>query len=302
MKQRMMILLGAIGLIMVSTALACAQPLKTFVSSTGNDANDCRQATPCRTFAGAVPKTSAKGWITALDSGSYGSVTIDKALTIQAAPGVTAIIEGGKAADAVTINAPGSVVVLRNLEIVTTTLASTKGIVMNSVGTLHVEGCLISGFKSAGVSVLLACDAGGCSKLFVNDSTFRENSGGLRLASVEASIDHCRIENNTTGVEANAQSKITIRDTIVAGNSDVGLDGPPLGGARIENCMVTNNGTGIRAANQSGAESIFLVSNTTIMGNNVGLAPNGGQIISFENNRLAVNATNGAFTSTLQQH
>jgi hypothetical protein len=48
--------------------------------------------------------------------------------------------------------------------------------------------------------------------------------------------------------------------------------------------------------------AIVHISNVTIMNNNIGLGifPSG-QIISFGNNRIAQNATNGAPTSTIPQ-
>src|SRR5215471_10274526 len=64
-------------------APASAQLARTFVSAaTGNDANNCDRPTPCRTFQHAHDQTLANGEITVLDSGGYGAVTIDKALSI----------------------------------------------------------------------------------------------------------------------------------------------------------------------------------------------------------------------------
>src|SRR5262249_23107685 len=63
-------------------SLAKAQSARTFVSSFGNDANDCSRSTPCRTFQAAHDKTFDQGVITVLDPGGYGAVIISKSLSI----------------------------------------------------------------------------------------------------------------------------------------------------------------------------------------------------------------------------
>jgi len=296
-------LLAALLLTLVSGIATYALPLQTYVSSTGNDTNDCTQSTPCRTFAGAAAKTAAKGSITALDSSTYGLITIDKALTIQAAPGVYAALEGGRNTDAITINAaPTDVVVLRNLQIITRSVADTNGIVINTVGTLHVESSVITGFKAAGISGPSLCNENGCAQLYVIDTILRDNDTGIKIGNVNASIDHCRIENNKTGAQISMQAKVTISNCLVAGNINVGLDATPLGNGRVETCIVTNNGTGIRSASAgSGSDAVYVVSNSMISGNHTGVAVNGGKIFSFGNNRFSANGVNGAFTDTLLQ-
>src|ERR1700692_1525200 len=58
-------------------APAQAQENRTFVSSTGNDSNNCTNtATPCRHFAAAYAATPAGGEIDVLDPGNYGGVAI----------------------------------------------------------------------------------------------------------------------------------------------------------------------------------------------------------------------------------
>ena len=68
-------------------APAEAQASRTWVSGVGDDANPCSRTAPCRTFAGAYPKTAANGEIDVLDPGSYGSVTISSRSPSMAADG-----------------------------------------------------------------------------------------------------------------------------------------------------------------------------------------------------------------------
>ena len=65
------------------TTPAQAQNNRSFVSAqSGLDTNPCTRTSPCRTFAHALTQTNAGGEINTLDPGGYGSVTIDRAISI----------------------------------------------------------------------------------------------------------------------------------------------------------------------------------------------------------------------------
>jgi nitrous oxidase accessory protein NosD len=306
MKQRALVLIATLFVTLVCAAQAQAQAARTFVAVAGNDANDCTFGTPCRTFAGAVPNTAPGGEITALDSGEYGAVTIDKALTLQAAPGAHVALGDGTATSAVMINAgPSDVIVLRHLHI-SRSGSTQRGIDFNSGGpggALFIESCVVTGFPAAGIRFVVddGCDANGCPELFIKNTIARNNGKGIHISGGLASLDHCRFEDNATGVHVSTQSRVTIRDSVVAGNSSYGLLSEVLADTALENCVVTRNGTGIKASSGGFFVGRFYVSNTMITANTTGLLPSGGRIISFGNNRLVVNGTNGAFTSTIPQ-
>src|SRR5688572_6672741 len=65
-------------------AASQATAARTFVSTTGSDANPCTNTQPCRNFAAAIAKTNAGGEVVALSSGGYGPFTIDKSVTVSA--------------------------------------------------------------------------------------------------------------------------------------------------------------------------------------------------------------------------
>src|SRR5688500_14707459 len=67
-------------------------PARTFVPTSGNDANPCSHPQPCRNFAAAITKTTPGGDVVALTSGGYGPVSIGMAVTLVGAPGVHAAI------------------------------------------------------------------------------------------------------------------------------------------------------------------------------------------------------------------
>src|SRR6202050_5018196 len=102
----------AISLLVVGFAsFANAQATRTWISGVGDDANPCSRTAPCKTFAGAISKTSASGEINCLDPGGFGAVTITKAMTIDCdgtfgsvlVSGTNGIIVAAGSTDAVTL-------------------------------------------------------------------------------------------------------------------------------------------------------------------------------------------------------
>ena len=163
---------------LASTALAYAVgPQRTFVSAQhgddANTANNCSVTLPCRNFNAAIGVVRAGGEVVALDSGGYGPVTISKAVTLTSPLGVYAAITA-LTGDAITVSAAsgfaGDTVVLRGLTL--TGIGGAHGINVKSVGNLHVEGCVISGFIDNGINVDLTADG---SYIFIKDTIMRNN-------------------------------------------------------------------------------------------------------------------------------
>ena len=257
---------------------------RVFVSArSGNDANTCDNIlAPCQTFAGAVTKLNAGGEAIVLDSGGYGPVTITKSLTIEAPPGVTAFIHPASGS-AVTISAGATdTVVLRGLVL---NGGSDRGIIADTVGTLHVENCVISGFASDGIRI----QAPG-SNIFIKDTISRENGfDGIHFLTGRGSIDHCRLEGNAfAGLDVEA-ADVTIRDSVSAGNSFHGYRAV-AGGAEntilnVYQCMSTNNaGDGLGVSNTGTGFTIARIANSSISDNLlVGLDnAGGGGTVFFE--------------------
>ncbi len=77
------LLLAIVSAMIMATLFAVparAQATRTWVSGVGDDANPCSRTAPCKTFAGAISKTSAGGEIDALDPGGFGALTITSAI------------------------------------------------------------------------------------------------------------------------------------------------------------------------------------------------------------------------------
>src|ERR1700732_810788 len=67
---------------LLTGGMAQAQASRTWVSGVGDDANPCSRTAPCKTFAGAIPKTAVGGEINVLDPGGFGAATITHSISI----------------------------------------------------------------------------------------------------------------------------------------------------------------------------------------------------------------------------
>src|SRR4051794_31218781 len=95
---------------------AFGQATRTWVSGTGDDANPCSRTAPCKTFAGAISKTAAKGEINVLDAGGFGGVTITKSISIISHSPTAGVLVSGT--NGIIINAGASDrIYLRGLDI-----------------------------------------------------------------------------------------------------------------------------------------------------------------------------------------
>ena len=299
--------LVAIGLLS-GAAPVSAQATRTWVSGVGDDANPCSRTAPCKTFAGAISKTAARGEINCLDPGGFGAVTITKAITIDCSEtlgGVLASVTNG-----INVNAGiNDVITLRGLDI---NGAGTGLIGINylAAGAVIVEECEIYGFNSGpgrGIFAPGGASPGVVHQLFVVDSYIRNNGigiaggGGIVLGQpaaapnpgpVRAALDNVRLERNNIGMRANPAVESTVRNSFAVGNISFNFLAASGGGAAIINIDGSSasesvGGTGIRA---EGVNAVVRISNTTVFGNNIGLELiNGGVINSFGNNMIAGN-------------
>jgi hypothetical protein len=298
----------ALASLIALSSLASAQATRTWVSGVGDDANPCSRTAPCKTFAGAISKTSTAGEIDVLDPGGFGALTITKSISIEADGLVAGVLVSGT--NGFVVSAPGANVVIRGItfEGLGTGLA---GINILSANSVTVENCFINNFTAQGINFAPASPTTTC-ELYVKDTVIRNNTNttngsGILIApasgvSVTATIDNVRLENNLNGIRVQDNSKVIVRNSEATGNIHNGfVVGTTTNGAilTLENTVSSNNGT--NGINVSGTGSVIRISNTTITDNtNMGIlvaAP--GQVISFGNNRNNGNlGGNGAPTST----
>lgn len=301
--------LAALSILLIANTLSHAQSDRTWVSGVGNDADPCSRTAPCKTFAGAYAKTNAGGEIDVLDRGGFGQITISKAITIDGGDLSGGILAGGGNGIVVNVTA-GTVVAIRNVAIIGVTSPTggppLNGIRLIQAGKLHVEHCEIYNFTQRGIDVAPT----GAASLYVKDSFIHNNVGaGIGMTpgaggSVRGHLDNVRSENNQNGFVEQDNTRVSIRNSVAAGNASNGF--LAIGSASaspdmlLESCITTNNTTnGIRV--QGSANAKIRISNVTITDNATGISISAGSVISSGNNSNQGNTADGAPTMTLMQ-
>jgi hypothetical protein len=299
-KLRFLLCIAAMlffSLALCSTTQAAAA--RTYVSVTGADSNPCTYASPCRLFQHAHDVVADGGEVIALTSGAYGTLTITKNVTISGV-GVSAVVSPYSFEDGVAIATPGITVVLRSIDIRASGAATGgHGINVTSVGNLHVENCIVSGFIGHGIYVNLAADG---SYIFIKDTIVRNNSThGIYITTnsgiVRASIDNCRSERNGgKGFWAYNNSRVTINRSVASGNGQAGFEITGFGAAAelsCEECVSSNNADGFDVgAGAAGGVGTIRVSHSTATNNTgFGFSNTGGTFESKGNNTVRGNGT-----------
>jgi hypothetical protein len=227
-------------------------------------------------------------------------VTITQSVTIDASESFAGILSG-EGNNGIIVNAGvDDVVVLRGLTI-SGNGVGTDGIRFLSGKQLHVEECRIFGFTQRGIFF----NPTDKSQLIVKDTIIRDNTqAGILVqpngGAASASIDHARLEANQNGLSVLDASQVTVRDSVMANNSTNGvLALASAAGAPeviMESCVTTNNGVGgIKTSGSGGNTATVQISNVTVTHNDTGLLTGaGGQVLSYTNNTIGANKTDGA--------
>ena len=254
----------AVTVVLVAVAalapLASAQATRTWISGVGDDANPCSRTAPCKTLAGAISKTAAGGEIDALDPGTYGPVTITKAMTIDFTPNWGSVLAS---VNGITISANvADDVTLRGISISggsgggtpSCPVTGVNGVVINSARSVRIEDARIGSFSGAGI---LITPSTGATQVVVENTDIRDICG-------------------------------------------TGIDAEPTGGQTVSllvrGSTITNSGTGILAG--TGATS--WITGSTIFGNTTGISTTGTGVINlYASSQTTGNGTNGTPTTTL---
>jgi hypothetical protein len=291
----------------VAAEPAYAQNL-AWVSPNGNDANSCSETAPCATFAGAISKGGV-AQINCEGSGNYGAlnsttVSITGSIIIDCGAGNVGEMTTNGGTYAININTgSAATIVLRHLSLNGGNISGATGINTQSFasGTLIVEDCMIHGFGNIGIKFVPASGRG---TLQVSNSLLYDNGFAAifvapnagQIASVALDSDEL-IANGDGLYLSGATVAGTIRHSVVAEN---GADGVIALANQVyftveESSIIDNLDIGV-ATNSAGAN--VTVGASTIGGNGTGVKSFSGSLISFGNNQMSANGTNGAFTST----
>ena len=299
-----------------ATSEARAQATRTWVSGVGDDANPCSRTAPCKTFAGAISKTSAGGEINTLDPGGFGALTITKSIRIIGQSGVAGVLVSGTNGIVVSAGA-GDAVYLEGLVFDGVGGTGLNGILFNSGASLVVRDCKIFGFSQWGILFAPTTP----STLEVSNTVVLNNGGAAGTGAIDVAglagatrlsgvIDRSLLANNASGflvdgTGGGGTAEITLRDSVVSGNSGDGIATKSAGTVSAvvfvdRTTSANNGGAGISATGVPQAAA--LITGSTIQGNTTGLKTTGGQIGSFKTNNISSNTTDGSPTSFLTQN
>jgi hypothetical protein len=231
---------------------ADAALFRAYLSGTGNDTNPCTLPAPCRLLPAALNAVAEGGEIWMLDSANYNSstVTIDKSVSILAAPGAAGSILTQSNGPAILIAADTLTISLRNVVIVPgpATPPGTHGVYMTGNSKLTIEGSLIARMPLDGISL-----RGGT--VDVANTTIRNNGrhGVLLESGSQAEIASSRLlQNGTCGVVAVADglsnNSASVSDSLISGNLvGVFVEAIPFGSSRIAvaRSAITYNNVGL---------------------------------------------------------
>ena len=265
---------------LVTTTMAHAQAVRTWVSGVGDDINPCSRTAPCKTFPGAISKTAAGGEISVLDPGSYGAVTITKSITIDGAGQLAGITSS--LVNAIIINAAATDrVVIRNITI-NGTGNGLNGIRYLAGGQVLIENVAINGVTGRGIDVQVPAGGG---TLTARNVTISRAATGLFMSSVSGSVvatlENVSMNGLTTGIELSTNGFAIVRNSTINRNTTGVLVNSASANAFVENSTISFNTTAVNAV--SGGARVV---NSAFYFNTTNFAGAAGAIHSTGDNRV----------------
>jgi hypothetical protein len=203
--------------------LQAAGLVYTYVSASGNDAEDCSRITPCRTLNAALGKTEYQGVVTILDPGLHGtspatisSVTIVGSGTDFAiAPG-SSIIAGGA-------------VHLIGFSIDGGTSGASTGLKIFGGSRVHLENCKIRNFRGpSGVALAIEQGAYPHSQVTVANCTFSNNSVAVRVMAesngmAAVYLDNVKVVGNIVAIHAKGVNALVLLSNALVALNNIAL-------------------------------------------------------------------------------
>jgi len=283
-------------------AVAANAQSRTWVSGVGDDLNPCSRTAPCKTFAGAISKTSDKGEIDALDPGGFGTVTITKSITIDGAGTMASILFTGTNGvfvnDSATATPNTIEVTLRNLSL-NGGGTGIDGVRFISGKRLTIDNCNIFNGTGDGVEVLTTASN---LMLEIRNSTIENMNQGLNVHPggtgfvAVVSKSHIFRINGNPGVDLNGALTASISDSDVSNSTASGIQVRSTAQAFIDH--VRANGSPFGVFNSAGTPNTRL-KDCLLIGTSTGAQNNAGTMTMFQSN--VTNGTGGVITSTAPQ-
>jgi len=309
MRNTMAFLTVLAGVLGLAAVPAQAQIARTFVSSFGNDANNCDRPTPCRTFQHAHDQTLANGEITVLDPGGYGAVVINKTISIiNDGVGEAGMLISGGVTGVTFVGAAGDTVSLRGLTIKGIGFGSGNGINFISGKFMSIENCAIrnlpTGNSNTGIAIWF--NPGGqsvsnqlaISNTLIADSTIGIDVGPTGTGVVKVSLFHVELYDNLLGLNVapgstTVSARVSALSSAVDGNA-AGVEVSTLAGSSALTSvtfalsLLTNNDTAL-VSTGSGASQLR-IGQSLLAGNGTAwTVSTGGVFQSFGDNYIVGN-------------
>jgi len=293
-------IVAAASILVLASASADAQAMRTWVSGVGDDANPCSRSAPCKTFARGMTQTAKDGEISVLDPGGYGTVTITRSITINGTNGAGYGSILASLATGVIINITDPADVRRAVRLIGLDINGTGSGIhgvrildTNLAGTsVVIENSRIDGFTGRGISD----ERTNGGKLVVSDTTVRHTlDSGIRIAAggvnrIDATLTNVRVHNSATAaLTVNGGAKAMVSNSVFSGSA-IGLDVEQNStSATADGSTVSGNTTGIFTNNGA----VVRLSNSNVFLNGTGVS---GTVSSYSNNRFAENGPGGTIT------
>ena len=296
--------------VLMTASIANAQATRTWVSGLGNDMNPCSLTAPCKTWAGAFIKTAAGGEMDALDSGGYGSLTINKAMTIDGGTGNVAGTLTG-AANGFTISAAVTDrVLIRNVEI-DGTGGGVAGIKINSAKSVTIQNVSIFNF-SGGVARGIDAQCNSACRVTVRDSRVDDNAGigmvfqGTVANTVNADVYNSATTNNGShGIFVANGAKLTLSNHVSSNNAIAGLIAADNGTtvSAFQSTFANNVGPGVQSGTGAATTTTIGLTKCVVSGNSPGVNVSGGIVQTHNDNAILRNNVDvsGALSGVSQQ-
>jgi nitrous oxidase accessory protein NosD len=218
---------------------ACAAAV-SFVSSAGVDAGVCdKAATPCKTLAYALTKTSPGGEIKTLLPGDYGPAIINRGVTLTGVPG--ALVMAAPNAVGLNILVPNTESVVISGFTINGSATASIGVKVARAAQVIMRDCTIKNFKNWGIELVPS----GATKFSIEGVFIANVTYGVYLHRAGSGSPSGVIHRSTLignggsgiGVAVMGQSTVRVSESLI-GHFDLGVY---AGGDRGDTLRLTRN-------------------------------------------------------------
>ena len=196
--------------------------------------------------------------------------------------------------------------------------SGTSGVVFSSGARLIIENCVVLGFTTSGITLSPGAGSATTTKVVVQNTTILNNATGLLIQptggiAANVRLRRLRIDNNTgeglrvDGTAGAGAINAALADSTASFNGSNGIDavsGPGNATVDIMRVVAAFNGSaGIQSNQTGGGTASVTVGSSMLRANAIGIQATGGAgLLSYGNNHVTGNASNGSFTGIAGLH